>query len=221
MMSDGMINILANPADVSSYNLLPVANIPYGGSAFRFDSATDKNIMMHALQDSGNFFWLGHSSGGGVIFGDETHSSIGTSDVQAWLHNDAYQSTRKHPRTNKHPYNLVILDGCETYDSLWANVFGIDFSAGGSPYTAADYDAVGRPERAFVGWTQLVFLPTASDFSGLAHAQYAEALGYLSGYWMAGYPLDYCLDQFTTDALGNNFTGAASWKISGCIDLQK
>jgi hypothetical protein len=220
MMLDGVINILGNPADFSSYALLPVANIPYGGSAFRFDSASDKNIMMHALQDSGNFFWLGHA-GGGVILGDETHSGIGTADVQTWLHNDAYQSTRKHPRTNKHPYNLVILDGCETYDLLWANVFGIDFSAGGSPYTAADYNAVGRPECAFVGWTKLVYLPSSNDFSGLAHAQYAEALGKLFGYWMDGYPLYYCVGQFADDAIPNGFTGAESWEISGCIDLER
>jgi hypothetical protein len=221
LMQDGVINILGNPSDFSSYDLLPVANIPYGDSAFRYDTESDKNIMMHALKSSGNFFWFGHSSGAGVIFGDETHSGIGTYDVQTWLGNDAFQSTRKHPRTNKHPYNLVILDACQTYDLMWANVFGIDFSANGSLNTVADYEDVGRPPRAFVGWTQTVFLPTVGDSSGLAHAQYAEALGYLFGYWMDGYPLDYCLDQFTTDALSNDFTGAASWKISGCIDLER
>jgi hypothetical protein len=220
MMSDGVINILGNPSDFSSYNLLPVANISYGDSAFRYDSDSDKNILMHALQNSGNFFWLGHS-GGITIFGYDKHSAIATADVETWLENRAFQSTPKTPRTNKHPYNLVILDSCETYDSLWANVFGVDFSAGGSPYTTADYDDAGRPPRAFVGWTQLVYLPTSGDFSGLKHAQYAEAIGYLFGYWMDGYPLYYCLDQFTTDALSNDFTGAASWKISGCVDLQR
>jgi hypothetical protein len=113
------------------------------------------------------------------------------------------------------------LDGCETYDLLWANVFGIDFSAGGSPYTAADYNAVGRPECAFVGWTKLVYLPSSNDFSGLAHAQYAEALGKLFGYWMDGYPLYYCVGQFADDAIPNGFTGAESWEISGCIDLER
>jgi hypothetical protein len=219
-MSDGVINILGNPSDFSSYDLLPVANIPYGDSAFRFDSDSDKNIMMHALQNSGNFFWLGHA-GSAVILGDEMHSAIGTADVLTWLGNAAYQSTRKHPKTDKHPYNLLILDGCQTYDSRWANVFGIDFSAGGSPYSTADYDAVGRPERAFVGWTQIVLLPSSGDFSGLTHAQYAEALGNLFGYWMAGYPLNYCMSQFSGDAIPNGFTGADSWEISGCVDLER
>ncbi|MGH7951293.1 MAG: hypothetical protein ACREFE_05165 [Limisphaerales bacterium] len=139
MISDGVVNILGNPSDPNSYNLLPVANIPYGDTTFRYDSDSDKNILKDAIQYSGNFFWLGHSSGGGVIFGNDKHSGFGTFDVQTWLGNEAYMSTPKHPRTNKHPYHLVILDGCETYDQLWANVFGIDFSPGGSVDTMADY----------------------------------------------------------------------------------
>ena len=221
MISDGVVNILGNPSDPNSYNLLPVANIPYGDTTFRYDSDSDKNILMHAVQDSGNFFFLGHSSGGGVVFGNDKHSGLGTFDVQTWLGNEAYMSTPKHPRTNKHPYHLVILDACQTYDQLWANVFGIDFSASGSVTTTSDYNAIGRPPRALVGWTQIVYLPTSGDFSGLAHAQYAEALGYLFGDWMAGYPLYYCVGQFAGDAIPNGFTGADSWQISGCIDLER
>jgi hypothetical protein len=130
-------------------------------------------------------------------------------------------STPKHPRTNKNPYHLVILDGCETYYSVWASVFGIDFSAGGSMNTKAAYNAVGRPVGAFVGWTNLVYLPASTDFSGLKHSEYSNALAYLSASWMAGYPLYYCLGQFTGSALSNGFTGADSWQISGCVDLTR
>jgi len=221
LMQDGVINILGNPADPNSYNLLPVANVPYGGTAFRYDSDPDKNVLKHAIQDSGNFFWFGHSSGSGVIFGNKKHSGFGTADAYEWLHNEAYMSKPKHPRTNQHPYHLVILDGCETYDKAWADAFGIDFSPSGSINTRSDYDAVGRPAGALVGWTQLVYLPTTGDFSGLAHAQYAEALGYLFGNWMAGYPLYYCVGQFAGDAIPNGFTGAESWEISGCVDLER
>jgi hypothetical protein len=221
MISDGVVNILGNPSDPNSYNLLPVANIPYGDTTFRYDSDSDKNILLHALNDSGNFFWLGHSSGGGVILGNEKHSGLGTFDVSKQLGNYAYQSTPKHPRTNQHPYHLVILDGCETYDQTWANAFGIDFSPGGSVNSRADYDAAGRPERALVGWTNIVYLPTSSDFSDLAHAQYANALGTMFGTWMDGYPLYYCVGQFAGNAIPNGFTGADSWQISGCVDLER
>jgi hypothetical protein len=221
MISGGIVNILGNPSDVNSYNLLPVANVPLGSTTFRFDSDSDKSVLMHAVQDSGNLFWLGHSSGGSVIFGNDKHSYVGTADIDKWLNNEAYMSTPKHPRTNKNPYHLVILDGCETYYSVWASVFGIDFSAGGSMNTKAAYNAVGRPVGAFVGWTNLVYLPASTDFSGLKHSEYSNALAYLSASWMAGYPLYYCLGQFTGSALSNGFTGADSWQISGCVDLTR
>jgi hypothetical protein len=182
---------------------------------------SDKSVLKYAIQDSGNFFWLGHSSGRGIVFGNEKHSGLGTIDVKTWLGNEAYMSTPKHPRTNKHPYHLAILDGCQTYDQTWANAFGVDFSPGGSVSSMADYDAVGRPEGALVGWTKIVYLPTSTDYSDLAHAQYAEALGYLFGDWMAGYPLYYCVGQFAGDAIPNGFTGADSWQISGCVDLER
>ncbi|MGH7951890.1 MAG: Ig-like domain-containing protein [Limisphaerales bacterium] len=227
MISDGVVNILGNPSDPNSYNLLPVANIPYGDSTFRYDSDSDKNILLHALNDSGNFFWLGHSSGAGVILGNEKHSGLGTYDVSKQLGNYAYLSTPKHPRANQHPYHLVILDGCETYDQTWANAFGIDFSPGGSVNTRSDYDAVGRPEQALVGWTKIIYLPNVGDYSGLEHAQYANALGTMSGLWMDGYPLYYCVGQFAGSVIsqfaddGYYNTGADSWQISGCVDLER
>lgn len=220
LMEDGVINILGNPADPLSYNLLPVANVPYGGSTFRYDSASDQAILKHALNVSGNFFWFGHGNDR-VITGNDTHSGLGYADIVALLDNKACMSSPKTPRTNKHPYHLVILNSCEGYSDLWSHAFGIDFSAGGSHDTAADYDAVHRPKRAFVGWTKTIFLPTAGDTSGLKHAQYASALGTLFGLWMDGYPLKYCMQYYTISATANGFTGADSWKISGCVDLQR
>ena len=220
LMADGVINVLGNPADPNSYNLLPVANIPYGGSSFRYDSASDKTILMHALTASGNFFWMGHGNDR-VIMGNEKISGLGFADIVALLGNTAFMSSPKKPRTNKHPYHLVILNACETYSDLWANAFGIDFSASGSHDTAADYDLVHRPKRAFVGWTKSVFLPNSFDTSGLKHAQYASALETLFGYWMAGYPLEYCMQYYTISATSNGFTGADSWKISGCVGVQR
>jgi hypothetical protein len=223
LMEDGVVNVLGNPSDFSSYNLLPVANVPYGGSTFRYDSDSDKDILMHALSASGNFFWFGHGSDLS-IGGNPKKSDVLAGDVEGLLGNKAFRSTRKKPRTDKHPYHLVILTACETYSSDWAGAFGIDFSANGSSLTAADYANAGRQPRAFVGWTKQIFLPTSGDSSGLAHAQYASALQALFGNWMEGYPLDYCMDQFNAVADSYGFTGANgadSWKISGCIETQR
>ena len=218
LMQDGVINILGNPSDFSSYDLLPVENIPYGDSAFRYDTDSDKNIMMHALKSSGNFFWLGHCDDD-AIFGNPKVSGIGTADVSTWLGN--YRSTPKHPGTNKHPYHLVILNACESYNSDWANVFGIDFSANGSSDSVADYQYAGRAPRAFVGWTKVILVPGVGDVSGLAHAEYAGALQNLFGYWMDGYPLYFCVGQFADAAIPDGFDGIESWQISGCVDLER
>ncbi|MGH7976167.1 MAG: Ig-like domain-containing protein [Limisphaerales bacterium] len=220
LMQDGVINILANPSDPNSYYLLPGLNAPYAGTAFRYDSDSDKSTLEYALKASGYFYWFGHCDTD-VIFGNEKHSGLSTGDVHAWLGNNAYASTPKHPKNNKNPYKLVILNACESYNSDWAHVFGVDFSPGGSVNSVADYQYVGRQPRAYVGWTKLIDVPTVGDFSGLQHAQYANALGYLFGYWMDGYPLYYCVGQFAGQAVSYGFTGMDSWQISGCVDLER
>ena len=233
LMQDGVINILGNPSDFSSYDLLPAANVPYGGSSFRYDSDFDRSVLMTTfgnekgdLGRSGNFFWFGH--GGELkddfISGNPDHSNIAATDVENYLHNKAFRSTAKLPRTNQHPYRLVILDSCDNYTADWAGAFGVEFSASSSSDSAADYAAVGRPQRAFVAWDKKIGVPAATDVSGLLHAEYAQALGQLFGSWMEGYPLDYCMNQFTTSALNAEpyyFQYAYAWKISGCHDLTK
>lgn len=88
---------------------------------------------------------------------------------------------------------------------------------------------VSNVERALVGWTQIVYLPTAADYSDLYHAQYANALGTMTGLWMDGYPLYYCVGQFAGDMI-SQYTDdgqpeysfvVQSWEISGCVDLER
>jgi len=64
------------------------------------------------------------------------------------------------------------------------------FFCHGSSDSAADYAYVGRPQRAFVGWTKKIGVPGGNDlfFGGLLDAEYAQALGMLFGSWMEGYP---------------------------------
>jgi len=235
IMQDGVINILGNTSDFSFYTLLPAANIPYGDSAFRYDDEFDRAVLIDPTGNrhddfnrSGNFFWFGH--GGEInddfICGNTDHSNITASDAENDLQNKTFRSTAKQPRTNKHPYRLTILNACDTYTFGWAGAFGVEFSANGSSDSAVDYAYVGRPQRAFVGWTKKIGVPAGADafYGGLLSAEYAQALGYLFGDWMAGYPLDYCMSQFSSSALNSEpsyFQNQDSWRISGCHDLER
>jgi Bacterial Ig domain len=226
-MDDGVINVLGNPAADNTYFLLPTANIPYGGSSFRYDSESDKQILMHALNVSENFFWFGHG-GFANIFGNPTHSALAPSDVETLLNNKAFRSTPKTPRTNKHPYFLAILNACETYDRNWAGAFGIDFSANGSSDSVDDYQYYGLAPRAFVGWTKEIGVPGGNDlfWEGILDADYGDALAYMFQDWMAGYPIYQCVGDFSTQALylvplPSLFQNLDSWQISGCVDLRR
>lgn len=219
MMLNGVINILGNPADFNSYFLAPNLNFPYT-STFRFDNDADKKVLLDSLKQYQNFFWLGHG-GYNAILANEDRASIGPADIEEILQNLAYKSSEKRPREDKHPYRLVILNGCETYSSLWSGAFGIPFSSEGSTNFVLDYQFTGRMPRAFVGWTNTVELPFGLDVGGAAHTAYGEALGQLFSKWMAGYPLEYCLDFFADKADEHDFDGHDSWRISGCVDLTR
>jgi len=223
MMLDGVINILGDPSNPNAYFLAPSANFPLT-TAFRFDNSSDKQVLLSALPLSDYFFWFGHGSYNG-LYGNRNRANIGPTDIQGVLHNAAFQSRPNHPKDDNHPYRLVILNGCETYASWWAGVFGIPFSASGSTNVVLDYQYTGRMPRAFVGWTNNVDVPTALDFGGSAHALYGQALAELFSKWMAEYPLEYCLDfyqaQMDSYSFPNNFQGQDSWLISGCVDLTR
>jgi|GEM_PF-1670961 len=218
LMENGVINILGNPAE-NSYSLFPAGNIPYADMAFRYDTDSDKSILLHALNVSGNFFWFGHG-GFNTFFGNPLHSAIGESDVSQLLGNFAYKSSPKHPKRNNHPYFLTILNACQTSSIDWAGAFGVDFADHNS---YVDYVNAGRPPRAFVGWASYIRVPSSSDIGMIQHSQYAEALAYMFNDWMSGYPLNYCLGDFSNHAIAAfpSFTGADTWTISGCYDLER
>ena len=219
MMLNGVINILGNPFDFSSYNLAPIGNVANGGS-FRFNTATDKKILLSALEQNSYFFWLGHGSYI-TIAGNTKIANISPSEVSELLENRSYSSTKKHPRQDKHPYKLAVLNGCETYGPLWAGAFGIDFSDATSTNSILDYQFTGRVPRAFVGWTKENLVPNGADIGGLVHGQFGEALAELWSNWMAGAPLDICLDAFSDSAMSDGFDGQDSYRISGCYDLRR
>lgn len=220
MMLGGVINILSDPSNFDAYALTPAAfNVPYART-FRFDNENDKTVLFDALKASRNFFWCGHGSLTGIS-GDTNNTSISTSKLELLLENQAFRSSTKKPKTDKHPYRLAILNGCETHSPLWAGAFGIPFSPEGSTNPVSEYLFAGREPRAFVGWEKEGELPDAGLGAALSHAEYGEALSCFFSYWMSGFPLEICLDQFAAVATGYGFAGQDSWKISGCTDLTR
>ncbi|MDH7502779.1 MAG: Ig-like domain-containing protein [Verrucomicrobiota bacterium] len=221
LMLGGVINILGNPSEPDSYNLAPSANVPYANT-FRYDSESDKKALLAAVADpgNGNFFWFGHGSATGIS-GNQDRSVIVAADVQQALKNFAALSTPQRPRTNAHPYRLVILNGCETYSPEWADAFGIDFDPAGGRLDVW-YNWAGRPKRAFVGWKEQIDVPGYRWYSlNDKHPQYAEALGLLFFNWMQGYFLNYSVNQFANRATLHGFSNADSAKISGCINMTR
>jgi hypothetical protein len=219
MMLNSVLNILGDPSNPNAYSLAPSANVAYG-SAFRFDNSTDKQVLLDALSQANNFFWVGHGSYNGIL-GNRDRSDIGPTDIERVLQNFAFESRPNHPKEDKHEYRLVILNGCETYSSIWAGVFGIPFSSETSTNTVLDYQYTGQGPRAFVGWDDVIKIPFGWDPFGIGHAQYGEALGELFSDWMSGYPLDFCVDSFADRALSYGYTGNDTWRISGCTDLTR
>lgn len=84
-------------------------------------------------------------------------------EVEQALSNKKHRSKPpKYSYPNKHPYRLVILNGCETYSKGWADAFGVDFSPGGTTNTVLHYYQQRRQSQAFVGWTASVEVPGAA-----------------------------------------------------------
>ncbi|MGI8965028.1 MAG: hypothetical protein ACR2H1_02950, partial [Limisphaerales bacterium] len=214
LMLDGVINIIGNPGRSDEYRLRPGRNIPFA-SAFRYDSEADRELLVGSLKsrDTGNFFWFGHGSKI-LFYGNGKKSFISPDDIEGELQNRKSRSTPKVPTENKHPYRLVILNGCNTYNADWANAFGIDFSPKGTTNDVVAYSQHGRQSQAFVGWTEAVRVPRMLN-PNFFNANYAEGLANLFSAWMDGFALEECLRRYVERMNHYNFGGHDSWKISG------
>lgn len=214
LMLNGVINILANPARDDEYFLRPGANL-FDATTFRYDDDSDKETLLAALKanDSGNFFWFGHGAVD-VIQGNYKHSSIPPDVIENTLQNKRHRSTERLPTVDKHPYRLVILNGCKTYGVDWANAFGIDFQAGGATNDVVDYYQHGRQSQALVGWTQDIQVPGLGSPNYWSD-EYAEGLATLFSRWMDGYALESCLTPYAVLMGVHGFSGHDSWRVSG------
>jgi len=215
LMLDGVINILANPARNDEYVLRPGAN-GFSSGSFRFDDIDDKEILLRALKssDSGNFFWFGHGSTEN-LYGNAKRGYLQPDDVGNVIQNHKHKSSERVPRDNKHPYRLVVLNGCGTYGKDWANAFGIDFTPGGTTNDVFAYYQQGRQSQAFVGWTDTIQVPRLGAANSYS-TEYAFGLADFFSRWMDGYALETCLTWYAYDMVSlHNFSGHDSWKISG------
>jgi hypothetical protein len=223
MIMGSVVNILANPADSNPYTMAPCCfwnQWDSPNTMFRYDTDSDKRIFTNALAQNLYFFWTGHG-GTSVLTGNPDKSNISPLDVQNALGNFQSLSTPKHPKTNAHPYRLVVLNACQSDSEQWSHSFGIDYDQIGTTNYVPWFKASGRTPRAFVGWSKENIVPDQRDVECTGHAEFGEALGALWSEWMANFPLETCLQDFAQIATNYNFTGQDSWHISGCVDLQR
>jgi hypothetical protein len=220
-MLNGVINLIDQNIIGNGYRLRPAANVALA-STFRFDSRADGELLLDELgsASAGNFFWFGHS-GKDFIAGNVKKADIGSGDVEHRLMNKAHRSTPRVPRTNAHPYKLVILNGCENYTAEWANAFGMDFAPDGSTTTSLSYFFAGRIPRAFVGWKNQIDVPNRLGSLVGYETQYSEALAYFFYNWMQGNFLTYSLNQYANRMAFHGFDGHDSWRISGCTTMTR
>jgi len=214
-----VVDSLCNPGLDHEYWLLPPGNA-WDCCVFHLANAVNASVLLSSISSGNNF----------MFFGEAGDTSVGwapgflkASDVANTL---GYGTNS----VQRHPYRLVFLDGCNTYSKKWANAFGVPFSANGSPWTSADFQAVGRAPRAFVGMTQSVMAPTQGwvewqwDIFFQAHAALIDS-------WMGGETIQQSMLEYRYTMIFYNvfgFTGARqyadrgySWQISGCPDLTK
>lgn len=220
-MLNGVINLIDQRIIGNGYYLHPAANVALA-TAFRFDTVEDGDLLLSELKSPnvGNFFWFGHG-GKDFIAGNVKKGSIGADDVENELQNKAHRSTPHVPRTNKHPYKFVVLNGCESYSAEWANAFGIDFAPDGSTTTSLSYISSHRSPRAFVGWTEQIEVPNRFGSWIGYEVRYSEGLAHLFYNWMQGNFLTYSLNQYATKMAQHGFANHDSWRISGCTTMTR
>jgi len=238
--NDMMVNHVVNNlntlcdyyGDGTDYNLLPSGgsgnvNVP-GSSAFEWrTNDVDFNVLLTSLQEGGDFFYLGHGSPRSItpVPGSSGGVSLPANLVAGLLGNDV-----KVTHSIMHPYRLVIMDGCESYSSDWANAFGFAFTPNGSHYTVNDYYNFQTDPRAFVAWPTKVQAPDSLQkptlFSSVNDPEsiqkYGSSLEDLMEAWQERYPLNVCIDIFVADLNYYGFTYLYEYnyyKISGCVDL--
>lgn len=220
MILTNVVNILGDPTlpdDNPEYKLLPAGNRVYT-STFRLDTKSDAKTLLNSFKESSNFFWFGHCSRH-IFYGSSSKSkgAIEPFDIRNVLENSGYSLKEKTKVLNKHPYRLVIMNGCNSYSATWSKEFGIDFSGNTSfQTTVSRYNSIYREPRAFVGWKNDIEVP---NYFG--NQNYGIALNILWTRWMNGDRLAQCMLDFLSYINDSNYEEISSFEISGCFDLTK
>ena len=168
-------------------------NNPGGTLSFNFGGtyADSKDVLMQALQSSGNFFWVGHAKPSFIYpnLNDES-LKLTAKEIGQVLNNL--------PKTISHgtnyilkPYKLVILFACQAYSGDFADAFGIvDYTPprvplsgppnpiiydqylneGRATNTVDEYLASGKVPQAYVGWPCNINAPGNKDEVNLEQA---------------------------------------------------
>lgn len=217
----------------ADYTLLPqIWNTPYGNAFELTPNSFMDSLFTNSLKDptSAHFYWHGHGSPSKIgPMANGSWPDIKSSQVATLLGNNWWG-------TAAHPYRLVILDGCNSFSTSWANAFGIPTILNS---TVAEFTGNGIQPQAFVAWEcDLPFQLFSSDISA-----WGSCVRSLNAMWMMGRPLYICMNAYTVGLVsyGGIFDGLSDYqrmpwpwhntggnpipysemdyRIYGCIDL--
>ncbi len=151
-------------------NVLGSGEIP-----FQVQTLGDWATVVSKLRDNANrdFIYFGHGSG--TALGPDQTTSITTNEIENTLKNNS-----KNPLDgpNRHPYRFVYMDGCETADGNWPQVFGIPKKAG---MVTADFtNKRGIRPRAFFGWNRKKYFNMELNTSGFLDPDF---LNWRTDFW--------------------------------------
>ncbi len=225
-------------------------NNPNGEISFNFSAGQDgsKDQLKGALQNSGNFFWLGHGNPKqvGPRRDDSETPALTAGEIAVTLDN----VTRTNGYKVNNPFKLVVLVGCNAYSKDLADAFGIDtytsprpngyaifplsdensyLAAGRSTNSVDYYNSQLKSSQAFVGWP-VTYYGITDDSTGLDDATWEEAsIALLFSKWQQGKTITECMLNFSAREAtrfhqgGDEGLGIANdlkWELSGCWDLK-
>ena len=186
LMRYGVVDILANPAHDSPYQLSP-GNAFGTGTAFRLTENSRTNLLNYLSDpDYRNFYYFGHGNGGG--FGDSSRWD----EAPPWIREGELRNALTNrlgeiPRAvTEHPYRFVFLDTCNSANGYLCEAFGIHRRT----MTVSVYvNYLKMKPRAFIGFTDFNPLPDSLN----EHLQNANMLAAFFAQWMGNVSLNGCI----------------------------
>jgi len=239
------------------YGILPDGasgnvNNPGGDLSFSFSAAypDSKSQLLNALQDSGNFFYVGHGSPKELSPNEESLFSyppvISATDIANALENLVINNGNLYITK---PYKLVVLFACRAYSFDFASAFGIlnfetprtplnytplfkanqYLDTGRSQDTVFSYNSKGMIPQAYVGWPVGVNRPgTATEVASEQNNIFRTFNLWQDNSQDTTATIYDCINYLaeseaillTANLEPDGYLGVQLWELSGCRDLR-